>query len=617
VSASGDDAQLESLLEYLRDTRSLDFTGYKRASLERRIRKRVAAVGVAGLDEYRDHLELHPDEQTLLVETILINVTSFFRDEAAWTYLANELVPSIVAAKGADEPIRVWSAGCASGEEAFSLAMVFADHLGLEAFKSRVKIFATDSDDAALAEARRGTYTETQLEPVSAERRERYFEERPEGVVFRSDCRRRVIFGRNDITADAPISRLDLLVCRNVLMYFVIDTQRHVLNRFHYALTDGGYLFLGKAETIFSHSDLFDPVNTRLRIFRRVPGASQLESPAALTATAVPHVPRWLGVLIDLAAAATPVAQLVVDIEGRLVTANTKARAMFGITGDDLDRNVADLDVAHRPVELRDHIERAYSESQPVVLRDVTRTLAGGREQFLEVTIAPLRDPAGIDLGASVTFTDVTEIGHVRVELEQLARDLDDANRKLTVANEELEASNEELQSTNEELETTNEELQSSNEELETTNEELQSANQELETMNEEFLGQARQIEHAERFLASILSGLPVGVVVLDRQLDVVVWNRAAQDLFGLREDEVTQRSFLALDIGLPVGSIGPLLHAAIDSDREERQEVTLDAVNRRGQPFVCRVSVQRLVEATDSQPRLVVLLEPWPEHQP
>jgi len=612
-----DDTQLESLLTYLRDTRSLDFTGYKRASLERRIRKRMTAAGVAGFDEYRDHLELHPDEQARLVDTILINVTSFFRDEPAWTYLADEVVPSIVASKGADEPIRVWSAGCASGEEAYSLAMVFADQLGLDAFKSRVKIFATDTDGAALAEARKGTYTERQLAPVSARRREQYFEASPEGGVFRHDFRRQVIFGRNDVTADAPISRLDLLVCRNVLMYFVSDTQRRVLNRFHYALTDSGYLFLGKAETIFSHSDLFDPVNTTLRIFRCAPAVPQHESPAAVTTTAALPFRASSGALLDLAAAATPVAQLVADVDGRLIAANTKARAMFGITLDDLDRPLSELEVAHRPIEVRDHITQAYSESRPVVLRDVTRTLADGQVQLLEVTIAPLRDPAGIDLGASVTFADVTEVAQVRVELERSAQELDHANRQLTAANEELEASNEELQSTNEELETTNEELQSSNEELETTNEELQSANQELETMNEEFLGQTRQLEHAERFLTSILGSLPVGVVVVDREFDVVVWNRATEDLFGLRGDEVMQRSFLALDIGLPVGEIGPLLHAAIDRDRGERQQVTVDAINRRGQPFTCRVSVQRLLEAPDSDPRLVVLMEPWPEHAP
>ena len=616
MSSSDVDTHLESLLEYLRDTRSLDFTGYKRASLARRIRKRMAVVGIAAFDEYRDHLELHPDEQAQLVDTILINVTSFFRDGPAWVHLADEVVPMLVVAKGPDEPIRVWSAGCASGEEAFSLAMVFADHLGIDAFKSRVKIFATDTDDAALAEARTGAYAEHQLEPVSAERRDRYFEPTPEGAVFRTDCRRQVIFGRNDVTADAPISRLDLLVCRNVLMYFVSDTQRRVLNRFHYALAEGGFLFLGKAETIFSHSDLFDPVNTPLRIFRRRRGAPRRDELAAVAPAGDSPVPSRSGVLLDLAAAATPVAQLVVDVDGRLVAANTKAHAMFGVTNADLDRPFFDLEVARRPVELREHIAQAYAESHPVVLRAVQRTLADGQAQFLEVTIAPLSDPAGVDLGVAVTFADVTALGRARVDLERATRELDAANRNLMSANEELAASNEELQSTNEELETTNEELQSANEELETTNEELQSANEELETMNEEFLGQAHQVERGERFLTSILGSLPAGVAVVDERFDVVVWSRAAEDLFGLRADEAVRRSFLALDIGLPVGEIGPLLHAAVGSNSADRQHLLVDAVNRRGQPFTCRITVRRLTEVPEADSTVMILMEAWPEDE-
>jgi len=604
-----DGAELESLLEYLRDTRSLDFTGYKRPSLTRRIRKRMHEVDAERFDDYRDVLESDPAEQARLVDTILINVTAFFRDEDAWQFLADEVVPGIVEAAG-DGPIRVWSAGCASGEEAYSLAMVFADHVGVDEFRHRVKIFATDTDDGALAEARRGVYTRRQLEPVSAERIERYFEPVDDGFAFRSDCRRQVIFGSNDVTADAPISHLDLLVCRNVLMYFVTDTQRHVLHRFHYALEPHGHLFLGRAETISARSDLFDPVDSQLRLFRRTPG---------------PDLPQGIGalaervgsddVLHELALAATPVAQIVLDVEGRVSGVNTRARAMLGVSVDDIGRSFRVLDLAHRPVELAPHIEQAYAERQPVVLHDVSRPLADGQLQFLEISIAPLRTSAGVDLGVSVTFADVTELGRTRMDLEQSGRDLEVANRSLRTTNEELETAVEELQSTNEELETTNEELQSANEELETMNEELQSANEELETMNEELLTQTDRIEAARRFLTGILDAVPLGLAVVDEQLDVVLWNQTAEHLFGLRAADVVDRSFLALDFGLPVGSIGPLLHAVAGDDvprraRDSRSTV-VEAEDARGMRFSCRVSVGRIGRATDGDTRLMVLMEP------
>lgn len=617
MTASDEDPQLKSLLEFLRESRGLDFTGYKRPSLTRRIRKRMDDIGVGEFDEYRDRLEVDPEEPARLVDTILINVTGFFRDESAWTYLAEHVVPGLVDAKGSDEPIRAWCAGCASGEEAYSLAMVFADHLGLDEFKRRVKIFATDTDQGALAQARTATYTANQLEPVGADRQDQFFDEGPSGFVLRSDVRCRVIFGLHDVTRDPPISRLDLLACRNLLMYLVSDTQRRVLTRFHQALRPGGYLFLGKAETIFAHSDLFTPVESSLRLFKRSPTRRIQFDDLVAVAPTVDGVEFGASVLQDLALAATPVAQLVIDIDGRFVGANTKARAMFSLTTEDLGRAFADLEVFHRPVELQSLIEQAYVESTPIVVRDASRSLADGKVQFLEVTVVPLTDSTGVELGSAVTFADVTELGRTRVELEQSARETETVNVQLQAANVELETSNEELQSTNEELETTNEELQSANEELETMNEELQSANDQLGSMNTELIDQAGLIEQGEQFLASILDSLSVGVAVLTDEFDIVLWNRAAEDLFGFRAEETAGRSFLALDIGLPVGDVAPLLHEMAsepskDGEPDQPRDVVLDAINRRGQQLKCRVTVGRLAHPPNDT-NLVVLMDPLP----
>src|SRR5262245_6661110 len=232
----------------------------------RRVEKRMHAVQVADFEGYGDYLEVHPEEFALLFDTILINVTSFFRDWPSWDFLRAEILPRVLDNKSPDEPVRVWSAGCASGEEAYTLAMLFAEALGAEAFQRRVKIYASDVDEHALGQARAASYTAAQLEPVPAELRERYFTVNGDRFVFRADLRRTVIFGRHDLVQDAPISRLDLLVCRNTLMYLNAETQTKILARFHFALNDTGVLFLGKAEMLLTHGNLFVPLELRHRV---------------------------------------------------------------------------------------------------------------------------------------------------------------------------------------------------------------------------------------------------------------------------------------------------------------------------------------------------------------
>ena len=249
-AADGGDRGLEDLLAFIRESRGFDFTGYKRSSLARRISKRMGEAGTAGYEDYRDRLESSAEEFQHLFNTILINVTGFFRDAEAWSCLQREVVPELLADLGPADEIRVWSAGCASGEETYSLAMVFAETLGIDDCVKRVKIYGTDVDEDALRDARGGLYTAKSIEPLSAALKEKYFEANGGQFAFRPDLRRRVIFGRHDITRDAPISRLHLLVCRNTLMYFNVEAQSRIIDRFHFALRERGTLFLGKAEML-------------------------------------------------------------------------------------------------------------------------------------------------------------------------------------------------------------------------------------------------------------------------------------------------------------------------------------------------------------------------------
>ena len=240
------DPAFEALLEHLKASRGFDFTGYKRSSLMRRVNRRMAQVGVTDYAEYVEHLEMHGEEFTTLFNTILINVTGFFRDAEAWQHISKEVLPELLAAKGSTPPLRIWSAGCASGEEAYTLAMVLAELLGPAEFRDRVKIYATDVDEDALTYARHGSYTEREVRGVPPELLDRYFEPAGGRYAFRKDLRRSVVFGRNDLVQDAPISRIDLLVCRNTLMYFTAEAQSRILSRFHFALGPAGVLLLAR-----------------------------------------------------------------------------------------------------------------------------------------------------------------------------------------------------------------------------------------------------------------------------------------------------------------------------------------------------------------------------------
>ena len=608
------DPHFETLLEFLQQQRGFDFTGYKRPSLERRVKRRMQVVGVEDFERYVEYLEVHPEEFVQLFNTILINVTSFFRDEPAWEFLRKETLPQLLGATGAHEQVRVWSAGCASGQEAYSLAIAFAEALGDEAFRERVKVYATDADEEALNHARLASYTGKELETVDPALAKRYFEEANGRFVFRTDLRRSVIFGRHDLVQDAPISRLDLLVCRNTLMYFNTETQQKILQRFHFALNGAngqGYLFLGRAEMLLGHSNLFMPLNLKCRVFAKVPqpGAPRARAPVPLGDNVGGNAIMRNDRLRELALEESPIARIVVDTNGTLSVANQKARVTFTINPKDVGRPLQDLEISYRPVELRSMIEQAYAERRAVIQTSVERRFPDGERQYFDIVVAPLFDDAQAPLGVGVTFLDVSRYSRLSEELQRSREEIQTANEELQSSNEELETTNEELQSSNEELETTNEELQSTNEELETMNEELQSTNEELQTVNEELRTRTEEMNHLNAFLESVLTGMRAAAVVVNQNLDVLVWNRRAEDLWGLRADEVQGRSLLNLDIGLPATQLRDVVRPCLSGDKEH-QEIVLDAVNRRGKKIECRITCSPLVSPAKKREGAILLME-------
>jgi two-component system CheB/CheR fusion protein len=604
MTTATSDQQLEALLDFLKQNRGFDFTGYKRATLQRRVQKRMETVGTASYAEYLERLTAEPEEFTLLFNTLLINVTRFFRDDAPWQLLAGQIIPGLMARVPDSLPIRVWSAGCASGEEAYTLAILFAEALGLERFRERVKIYATDADEDALAQARLASYRAEQADDIPEALRAKYMDRVDGRFVFRKELRRSVIFGRNDLVQDAPISRIDLLVCRNTLMYFNAPTQAAVLARFHFALVEEGVLFLGRAETLLTQTASFTPIDLKWRVFGKVPrlgGRDRLP----LSANGEREIVDSIATRIrDAAFEAGGEPQIVVNRAG------LRARALFALGRNDLGRPIQDLEISYRPVELRSLIERSYVERTRVTVREVQwRSRLASNDARVTIEVSPLTDGDGTVVGASVVCSDVTESYRLQHELEQSKQKLETAYEELQSTNEELETTNEELQSTVEELETTNEELQSTNEELETINEELQSTNEELQAMNEELRRRGVEITDTNAFLGAVFTSMRGGVVVLDRELRVLVWNAGSEELWGVRAAEVLDTNFYALDIGFPVDELAGRIRAALQGRQEEGLPV-MHATNRRGRAIACRVGVAPLASVEGGVKGAIVTME-------
>jgi two-component system, chemotaxis family, CheB/CheR fusion protein len=372
-------------------------------------------------------------------------------------------------------------------------------------------------------------------------------------------------------------------------MYLNAETQARILARFHFALADGGVLFLGKSEMLLSHTNLFIPVDLRRRVFRKA--ARQQPANGVFFVDPPAQAARELAGLDHLrneAFLASPVAQIVVTAEGLVALTNRQAEMLFGVSSRDVGRPFRDLEVSYRPVELRRFIEQTQIERRGTRVSDVELFRPDGETAHLEVQVNPVVDSDSGLLGVTLFFYDMTEAHRLQEELETANRQLETAYEELQSTNEELETTNEELQSTVEELETTNEELQSTNEELETMNEELHSTNDELQNINDQLRDSTNELDEANSFLEAALTSLKAAVTVLNRDLQVQVWNWRAGDLWGLRPEEAVGQHFLNLDIGLPTDQLRPLIRQALTDGASV--DTQIKAVNRRGRSVAVRV---------------------------
>ncbi len=518
------DDVLRGILDLLARRTNHNFRAYKPNTILRRISRRMAAVHVLSMGDYAHYLDTHPAEVGQLVDALLINVTRFFRDEGAWDHLRTHVLPELIARKRAtDRVLRFWSAGCATGEEPYSLAMVVSDLLGDELGDWNIKIFATDVDEPAVSFARLGVYPASLLDSIPDGYRERFWERTDGGYRVHKTLRQMVIFGGQDLSRSAPFPRMDLVLCRNVLIYFTLELQDYVLNQFAFSLAPNkGYLLLGKAETVRPAHTFFATSDKQWKVYQctgSVVDRQQSTSPMATraaTRAAVRASERGnelerlpdgdalqLDRINDLLLRFLPTGVVVIDRTYRLLTINAQARRLLGVRDVKPEQDFLHVMQGIPYADVRRAIDTVFGERTSATLPEIEIKNAGemmGRFVTLTVTLTPM-DGTLPDL-AIIHVADVTEqvqsrrtVETVRAEQTQLVQELSTANQRLSDVNKQLTDSNEELQVSNEELLLTHEELQAAMEEFESTNEELQATNEELETSNEELQATNEELE--------------------------------------------------------------------------------------------------------------------------
>jgi two-component system CheB/CheR fusion protein len=462
--------EFETLLDYLKHRRGCDLTGYKRSTLTRRFARRMQEIKIDNYRDYLHYLQRHPDECIALLDTVFINVTNFFRDSEAllrsadreaWDYLATEIIPQIIASKEPQEPIRVWSAACASGQEVYSLIILFAEALGIESCVQRVQFYATDVDKAALEQARQAFYQPREVTEIPPHLLEKYFEQTKQGYVFHAQLRSKIVFGHHNLAEDAPMSKIDLLTCRNALMYFNTDTQRTILIRFHFALNNNGFLLVGKAETLVSQRPIFTAIHAKHRVFTKglklgleehlqIRPRTRKHQAADFLAS---HVRIW-----QTAFETNPFAQLAVDSNSCLIMANEQANILFGLTLTDLGRPLRVLKPG-QILGLCTSIEQAKSNFCSVTLKNVEWRTPNDTTYF-DIFIIPVFSSDAHLAGINLTFKDVTDINQLEKKVEQTKLELARVSETLEATKTALNTTHTELESTQQELETVYQEMQ-------------------------------------------------------------------------------------------------------------------------------------------------------------
>ncbi len=548
---------LPTILNLLVKKTGCDFSNYKPGTIMRRIERRMDIHRLGSLEDYVRFLHRNQQELFLLQKDILISVTSFFRDIEAFAAL-RKVLAEIIASKKKGDNIRIWVPGCSTGEEPYTIAIMLAQELGEWVNHYNVQIFASDLDQDAIDKGRRGMYPEATLVNVDPGIIERYFLHKDNMFQVVEPIREMLVFARQDLVRDPPFSRIDLISCRNLLIYFNSQLQDRVMPMFHYVLNPGGYLFLGKSESVGQFSDLFEPVDKKWKIFQRrgafrAPaidfGLPRHKYPRPSKPAVQPPEISVKDVMSEMMAEAYGCPGVLLDDRLEILFIRGDVSDYLKLPQGKAGLNIVDLVRSDLRIDLRTLLHQAARKDEAVRSKPIFLPGAEeGRRVRLTVRPVAMRDvPAGWLFVAfeRVEPRPATEPEHSAGEPDprvfELEQELTSSRERLQTTLEELETANEELQSMNEELQSTNEELQSSNEELETANEELQSTNEELLTVNDELQVKTGELTSANTDLENILKSLAMPMVIVDRELRVTRFTPAATRIFNLVGDSLGQ----------------------------------------------------------------------------
>jgi len=565
------DGGLRRILMLLRSATGHDFSLYKESTIGRRIERRMSQHDIADTEIYVRYIKEHPSEVRALFKEMLINVTSFFRDPEAFSTLKRDVLPELFAGKSAGHVFRVWVAGCATGEEAYSIAILLREFMEERGQDGRVQLYSTDIDESAITLARAGMYPPNIVQDVEPERLQRYFVKDAAGYRVKKEIRETVVFAAQSVIKDPPFSKLDLLSCRNLMIYFKPELQDRLIRAFHFALKPGGVLFLSPSESIGNHMDLFAPLSRKWKLYR---ATGVRDSARHVIVDVVPPVAnvdgRMEGVTVTkgrearLAELADRLllqfyspASVVTDLRGNILHVHGETGKYLRPAPGKPTLNVVDMAHEELQLELRAAIHAAASQGTRTLGREVPAK-TDGDFQTVTFSVRPALDPDSGEGLLLLSFQAVPDAvpaepagegaaGSVdALRIEELERDLAYTRENLHATIEEQQASNEELKSTNEELQSTNEELQSTNEELETSKEELQSVNEELVTVNGELQVKIEQLASMQNDMKNLLDSINIGTVFLDEHLAIRRFTRDATRIYHL----------VATDVGRPLSDI-------------------------------------------------------------
>ncbi|MGM0702885.1 MAG: chemotaxis protein CheB [Pseudomonadota bacterium] len=557
---------LQRILGLLQGRTHHDFSLYKPSTLQRRMERRMAIHEIATLALYADFLQRNPQEVDLLFKEMLIGVTSFFRDAPVWQYLADIALPELLAQQHREPQLRAWVVGCSTGEEAYSLAMTFTEALDKlpRPHDFSLQIFASDLSPDAIATARRGHYPAEISNHVSAERLSRFFSVHGNGYRINSDIRDMVLFAQHDVVLDPPFTRLDLVSCRNLLIYFDQSLQRKLIPLFHYSLRAGGVLLLGSSETVGRYTRLFTPIQSKLRFYRREDNAQSSDSrlpvksfpPLSWLAKEPTVSPSNSSFLPNdnLQAAADRVllqvyapAAVVVNDEGDVVYISGRTGKYLEPAAGKANWNFHAMVREGLRTPIASALRQAANQSEPLQLPGLQVQLPGGATQSVDITVQELREPNALRGMKMIVFRDVAPVhagptnkNEAKTAAQKAhAIELQQCQDEIQTLREENRASQEELQSANEELQSTNEELQSTNEELTTSKEEMQSMNEELQTINAEMQTKLDDLAFAQSDMKNLLNSIEIAILFLDQNLNLRRFTDRASKIISIREGDI------------------------------------------------------------------------------